>query len=402
MKKKLITILTMVMVCALVFAACSQPAATTPTEAPAPAAEEPATAEPAAEAAPATEAPAAEEPAAEEPAAPAGDIHIEMIAKGFQHQFWQVVKQGAEKAAEDLGVTINFDGPASEADIPDQVNMLNAALSKNPQGICLAALDTESVTSQLEQAKAAGIPVIGFDSGVPNAPEGTIQATASTDNKAAAGLAADEMMKNADFKALIEAATPEAPVKIGVLSQDVTSTSVTQRTEGFIETMKAAAEQLFPDAVSVAGHSLYEKASASDPAVIIQVAVPPTPDTADVKNASQALLNESGLIAVFCSNEGAVTGFLAATNDGTDLADGGKYEKLIVAGFDAGSTQKNAVREGWFIGSVTQDPFQIGYKPVELAVAAINGETVADVDTGAKWYDASNIDDPDIKDLVYD
>ena len=331
-----------------------------------------------------------------------GDIHIEMVAKGFQHQFWQVVKQGAEDAAADLGVTINFDGPASESDIPGQVNMLNASLSKNPQGICLAALDTESVTSQLEQAKEGGIPVIGFDSGVPNAPEGTIQATASTDNFAAAGLAAEEMMKNADFAALLEAATADAPVKVGVLSQDVTSTSVTQRTEGYIETFKAAAEEMYPGAVAVAGHSLYEAASDEDPAVIIQVAVPPTPDTPDVKNAAQALLNEAGLISVFCSNEGAVTGFLAATNDGTDLADGAQYGDLIVAGFDAGSTQKNAVREGWFIGSVTQDPYQIGYKPVELCIAAINGEEVSDVDTGAKWYNAENIDEEGIAELVYD
>ncbi len=151
-----------------------------------------------------------------------------------------------------------------------------------------------------------------------------------------------------------------------------------------------------------AGHSLYEAASDEDPAVIIQVAIPPTPDTPDVMAAAQALLNESGLASVFLSNEGAVTGFLAATNDGTDLADGGQYESLIVAGFDAGSTQKNAVREGWFIGSVTQDPYQIGYKPVELCLAAINGEAVSDVDTGAKWYTAENIDDEGIAELVYD
>ena len=106
--------------------------------------------------------------------------------------------------------------------------------------------------------------------------------------------------------------------------------------------------------------------------------------------------------AICCSNEGAVTGFLAAVSDGEDLAEGGKYAGLVVAGFDAGAAQKNAVRQGWFYGSVTQDPYQIGYKAVELAVKAANGEAVEDVDTGAQWYDASNIDDEMIALLVYD
>ena len=43
-----------------------------------------------------------------------------------------------------------------------------------------------------------------------------------------------------------------------------------------------------------------------------------------------------------------------------------------------------------------------GYKAVELAVKAANGEAVEDVDTGAQWYDASNIDDEMIALLVYD
>ena len=68
------------------------------------------------------------------------------------------------------------------------------------------------------------------------------------------------------------------------------------------------------------------------------------------------------------ANENAVTGFLSATADGSDLAKGGRYDGLMVAGFDAGASQKNAVRNGWFIGSVTQDPYMIGYYAVELAV----------------------------------
>ncbi len=393
MKKRVISILVIVLACAFVFASCA-PAAT-PAESSAPASEAPA----------ATEAPASEAPASEAPAAvDNADLNIQVIAKGFQHQFWQVVKKGAEQAAADLGVgTMDFNGPEGESAINTQVEMLNAALAKNPNAICLAALDTESVASQLDQAMTAGIPIIGFDSGVPDAPAGAIAATASTDNEAAAALAADEMMKDETFAAKLKAATPDAPVTIAVLSRDATSASIIGRTTGFINGFKAAAEALFPDAVSVEGHDMYKMESASPAAVKILVQVPPTPDAADMKNGAQAVLGTDGLIGIFCSNEGAVTGLLNATNDGADLAkDSGKYKDLTVAGFDAGSTQKAAVKNGWFLGSVTQDPYQIGYKAVELAVSAAKGETVADVDTGAKWYNAENIDAPEISDLVYD
>ena len=51
---------------------------------------------------------------------------------------------------------------------------------------------------------------------------------------------------------------------------------------------------------------------------------------------------------------------------------------------------------------VTQDPVQIGYQAVKLAIAAAKGETVKDVDTGSKWYDAKNIDSDEIKALLYE
>ena len=389
MKKRLISILMVALACAFVFAACA-PAAEAPSESAS------------TEASTAPEASTEASTEASEPAA-SGDITVELVAKGFQHQFWQVVKEGAEAAGQELGVAINFQGPPSESDIQAQVDMLNSALSKNPSAICLAALDTGSVTSQLTDAAAAGIPVIGFDSGVPDAPEGQVKATAATDNAAAAGLAATEMMKDSAFAEKVKAATPDNPVRVAVLSQDATSTSVTQRTQGFIDTFKAAAEEIFPDQVAVEGHDLYKQDSAQTPAVIISVHIAPTTDAADLKNIGSAALQEENLIGVFCSNEGSVTGFLNATNDGADLdRENGTYKDLTVAGFDAGKTQKTAVRNGWFLGSVTQDPYQIGYQAVDLAVKAAKGETVADVDTGAKWYNASNIDDEDIAKLVYD
>ena len=390
MKKLIALLLALVMVFALVACASGETKTETPT-----------TEEPAKTEEPKAEEPAAEEPAAEEPAAEEGTLYIPVMAKGFQHQFWQAVKAGSEAAAADYGVEIYFDGPASETEINAQVDMVKKEMAKNPQAMALAALSTESVTEILEECAEKNIPVIGFDSGVPDDTTGAVKATACTNNEAAAAIAADKFAENEDLAAKMAAATSDAPIIIACLSQDAVSASVTGRTTGFVNRMAELAEQVQPGKVSIEGHAKWEK-KVSDPAIIIRVEISATTEATAVQTAANALLQLDNLAAVFCSNEGAVTGFLAAVSDGEDLADGGKYEDLVVAGFDAGAAQKNAVRQGWFYGSVTQDPYQIGYKAVELAVKAANGEEVSDVDTGAQWYDASNIDDEMIALLVYD
>ncbi|MCI8525150.1 MAG: substrate-binding domain-containing protein [Oscillospiraceae bacterium] len=328
-------------------------------------------------------------------------IYIPVMAKGFQHQFWQAVKAGADAAAADLGVEIYFDGPASETEIDAQVNMVKQEMAKGPKAMALAALSTEAVTEILEECASKNIPVIGFDSGVPEDTTGAVKATAATNNEAAAALAAEKFGEHEGLVAAMQNATSDSPIIIGCVSQDAVSASVTGRTTGFVNKMAEIAETYQPGKVSIEGHTLWEK-TVSDPAIIIRVEISATTEATAVQTAANALLNMDGLVAVFCSNEGAVTGFLSAVSDGSDLAEGAKYGDLVVAGFDAGKAQKDAVRNGWFYGSVTQDPYQIGYKAVEMAAAAARGESVSDVDTGAQWYDASNIDDEMIALLVYD
>ena len=343
------------------------------------------------------EAPAEETPAAE---TTGEKMYIPVMAKGFQHQFWQAVAAGSAAAAEDYNVDIYFDGPASETEIDAQVNMVKNELAKNPKAMALAALSTEAVTEILEECAEKNIPVIGFDSGVPGDTTGAVKATACTNNENAAAIAADKFNENETVVEAMKNATSDNPVIIGCLSQDAVSASVTGRTTGFVDEMAKIAETYQPGKVSIEGHAKWEK-KVDAPAIIIEVAISATTEATAVQTAANSLLGMNP-VAIFCSNEGAVTGFLAAVSDGEDLAEGGKYAGLVVAGFDAGAAQKNAVRQGWFYGSVTQDPYQIGYKAVELAVKAANGEAVEDVDTGAQWYDASNIDDEMIALLVYD
>ena len=129
-------------------------------------------------------------------------MYIPVMAKGFQHQYWQAVKAGADAAAKDLNVDIYFDGPASETEIAAQVDMVKKEMAKNPKAMALAALSTDAVLEILEECAEKNIPVIGFDSGVPGDTTGAVKATACTNNEAAAALAAE---KFGEHEGLVEA-----------------------------------------------------------------------------------------------------------------------------------------------------------------------------------------------------
>ena len=55
-----------------------------------------------------------------------GEMYIAMVSKGFQHQFWQAVKKGAEDKAKELGVKITFEGPAAETEIAAMKDRIGA------------------------------------------------------------------------------------------------------------------------------------------------------------------------------------------------------------------------------------------------------------------------------------
>lgn len=286
--------------------------------------------------------------------------YIAVISKGFQHQFWQAVRTGAENAATDFNVTITFEGPETEAMVDKQVEMVQAALDKNPAALCLAALDTQALLPQLEKAQAAGIPVIGFDSGVDS---DIPLSTAATDNLAAAAVAADKMAE------LIGGSG-----QVAVIVHDQTSRTGIDRRDGFVNQM----ESKYPDIEIVdIQYGGGDQLKSTDLAKAIIQAHP------DLKG-------------FFGANEGSIIGVLNA------VSEMGKEGEIVVIGYDSGQQQMDAIRAGTEAGAITQDPIGIGYKCVEAAVKALNGETLPkEIDTGFHWFDASNIDDDTIAPLLY-
>ncbi|MBX9452886.1 MAG: ABC transporter substrate-binding protein [Neoaquamicrobium sediminum] len=292
--------------------------------------------------------------------ASAQETYIPLISKGFQHQFWQAVKAGADKAAAEFGVTVTFEGPDTEAQVDRQIDMLAAALAKNPQAIGFAALDSQAAIPLLRKAQEAGIPVIAFDSGVDS---DIPVATASTDNLAAAALAADKMAELIGGEG-----------KVALVVHDQTSRTGIDRRDGFVNRVEEAYPNIEIVTVQYGGGDHLQS-------------------TEITKSILQA---NPDLKGIFGANEGSAIGVV---NGAREL---GKTD-LVIIGYDSGAQQKQAIRDGLMAGAITQNPVGIGYETVAAAVKAIKGEEVpAAIDTGFYWYDKSNIDDPEIAAVLYD
>ena len=203
-----------------------------------------------------------------------GDYHFEVVVKSFQSSYWQAAVQGIEQAEEELGVTTNTTGPNAESDIADQVNMLNNAINQAPDGIALAACDQNSVIESLQTALDKGIPVVCFDSGVPDAPEGSVYATVVTNNGAAGAIAADKIYEAVKDKI----ANAKEPVRVGEVNQDATSANITERGLGFINRFIELAEA-DGKKCAVVGNDYYKNlvegtVAEGEADIIIEVAVP--------------------------------------------------------------------------------------------------------------------------------
>lgn len=286
-------------------------------------------------------------------------MYIPLVSKGFQHQFWQAVKAGADQAAEEFGIEVTFEGPESESQVDKQIDMLSAALAKNPAAIGFAALDSQAAIPLLRKAQKAGIPIVAFDSGVDS---DIPVATASTSNVAAAALAADKMAE------LIGGAG-----KVAVVAHDQTSRTGIDRTEGFVDQIKAAHSGIEIVAVEIGGGDHLKSTE------ITKAILAANPD----------------LKGIFGTNEGSAIG----------VANGVKEAgaELVVIGYDSGAAQKEAIRSGLMAGAITQNPVGIGYETVKAAYMAAKGEAVEPmIDTGFYYYDAKNIDDPQIAAVLYD
>jgi ribose transport system substrate-binding protein len=284
--------------------------------------------------------------AASGPAMAQENYDIALISKGFQHQFWQAVKAGADQAAADLGVTVTFEGPETESQVDRQMDMLAAALSRQPDAIGFAALDSQAATPLLQQAKDAGIPLT----------------TATTDNVAAAALAADVMAELIGGEG-----------KVAIVAHDQTSRTGIDRVDGFSNRIKEAYPNIEIVSVQYGGGDQLQSTEIT----------------------KSILLANPDLKGIFGANEGSVLG---VANGKVELG-----SDIVIIGYDSGAAQKAFIESGVIAGAITQNPVGIGYQTVQAAVTALKGETLPPViDTGFYYYNKDNMADPEIAAVLYD
>jgi ribose transport system substrate-binding protein len=290
------------------------------------------------------------------------EIYIALVSKGFQHQFWQAVKQGAEDRAEELGVRITFEGPASETEVDVQLAMFQAAIDKKPDAIGYATLDPEACVPLMEAAKAASIPVIQFDAGCNSDIPLSI---AKTDSIAAGALAATRMAE------LIGGSG-----EVGIVGHSQINSTGVERRDGFVNEI----EKNHPDITIVD----------------IQYGDGDHLKSADIAKAMIAA--HPNLQGLYGTNEGSAIGIVGAVGE-LGLEPG----KLTVIGFDSGQAQMDAINSGMMAGAITQNPIGIGEQTVQAAYDAIKGKTpMKIIDTGFFWYDKANMKDANIASVLYE
>ncbi|MEA5014196.1 MAG: substrate-binding domain-containing protein [Candidatus Limiplasma sp.] len=259
----------------------------------------------------------------------AEDTLIALITMDSIDQHWITLNEGAQKAAAELGVTVDFMSPNVKDDA-QQIECVNNAVSKGAKAIVVAANGPDAISASLEEAKAAGVKIVYVDS--PAVVEA--EATFSTNNEAAGKTAGEELLK-----ALADAGVTEG--SIGIINVNAATDSCVQREKGF----RAA----FEDSAYTILETQYGEG-----------------DAAKSQSIAENYITQ-GVVGIFGANEGSTTGA------GNAIKASGA--KVIGVGFDKSDAILGLIEDGYLLATMAQNPDLMGYEGVKAAVAAVGGES---------------------------
>ena len=263
----------------------------------------------------------------------AEDFTIVVNLKTLSSEYWQTVKSGIDKAAEELGLTIDVQGPPAESDIQGQVNQIETQLTGNPDAIIIAPDDNDAVVGVLESTGYQGIVV--FCDTTNTFENQTAFVGTSNDEAAYGGGVYGAALNGADTKALI------------IYGQEGDNTS-NLRKSGY---EKALEEAGLAPVAEMSGNN----------------------NTADSKNVMEGqLIANPDINLVLCHNDDSALGALEA------IKEAGK-EGIAVIGFDGNTSALESIAAGDMTATIAQQPAEMGYLSVMTAVAALKGETVEKV-----------------------
>ena len=285
-----------------------------------------------------------------------------VLPKGTTHVFWKAVERGAQEAGAELGLEIAWKGPLAEDDRAQQIQLVQQFTAQHVAGIALAPLDHTALAAPIKAARAAGIPVVIYDSGLDGTPGSDFLAYIATDNAQAGAIGGEELAR----------LLPEGG-DVVLLRYLVGSASTAQREQGFLGALGKHS------ALHVAVENRYAGATGGE--------------------AKTAALNLMGELrkskGVFCPNESATYGMLLA------LRQEGLAGKLRFVGFDSSPPLVEALRQGEIDALVVQDPRRMGALAVRTLAAHLRGEkTETTIDTGVVLVTREKLADPAVQKLL--
>jgi ribose transport system substrate-binding protein len=290
-------------------------------------------------------------------------LKIAVIPKGTTHDYWKSVHAGADAAAKDLGVTIDYQGPLKEDDVTNQQNIVEQFTADKENGIVLAPLSDSALLVPVQSAMAKKIPVVVIDSALGGTAGTDYVSYVSTNNHQGGVMAGDQMVKLLGGKG-----------KLVMLRYASFSASTNEREAGFMDAIKAANDKS-PGSFTWISNNQHAGATESE-----------AQQTAE--NMLDDLKQADG---VYCPNESSTMGMLKA------LQENNLTGKKIFVGFDATTAEVDALKAGLINALVSQNPYRMGYLGVQTCVAAIKGQKVdLQQDSGVKLVTPENVNDPDM------
>lgn len=130
------------------------------------------------------------------------DYRIGVFFKDSTSMFWRYVGEGCQAKAQELGVEFVEYSPSNYTDAAGQINMLEDAIASGIDAIAIAAIDSTAVVDTLVKAEDSGIPVIVFNTLIPDFEATGKQRTfIGLDNAAASEEVMEKILKEHDYKA---------------------------------------------------------------------------------------------------------------------------------------------------------------------------------------------------------
>ena len=256
----------------------------------------------------------------------------------LNNAFWLAVKDGVVKAIEELGVEVelvDIDANGDQAIMNDGIANL---LSSGVDAVLCAPADSNAVTAALEQCAQAEVPVINFDTPVPEKDKQYVKTIIASDNY------------NAGYVVGQDAAEKmEEGAKILILHSPRASACV-QRYDGFIAALDESGKE-------------YTIVNELDGQGATEVSLGLTSD---------ALVADPDLEVIFAVNDPSAMGATAAIQQ-TSVA----LEKDIkVYGVDGNPDAKTQIEAGVMEGTGSQSPETLGYESMMAAYNVLNGEEI--------------------------